>query len=447
MMFFDMGCLVDTPGKRFRAQPDVIIEFLVADRFQGAGRHFRHQGQDMRPAVKREPAGMGCKRITPGLRIELFRVGVRAVDKVNALAGQAGKAGIEGRVHRQQDQTGVQIGLIKRVVVNIGRQIAGRGNEPAFGQCVEQGRIVLHIASVLDGVPVVVPDHVVIGFGDGDTLGYLLSSIGDQSVLERVGSGQAGIADEHELGQVMPDIDAGRRPAKGVLGIDPAIGAADARTAGSAGRIVGERIQAVYRGLYPRIAGSRAQVGQWLVAQQRQLVDLRHLVGQFRGAERRCRRHGDGLGVRALQVIDSTGGRGLPFAAFLTRIGNGHLQGESVYEPFVDGMSKSLEMRRIGNKTGVLVVVQALGETHRVVSRGKSLFVAIGHVGHVRAMPGPFGCVYAYAEGSLSSVGWHDRSQISINVNPASLAPLLPSARRKSAARTGGSAIMSNDAS
>ena len=101
---------VEETAHRLRAEPAVDVELLIADSLQGAGGHLAHEGEDVRPAEVGESLLL-----------------------VEDVGFQERDAAVERGLAGQQEEAGVEVGLVQGVEMHVGGEVA-RGGDEATGR-------------------------------------------------------------------------------------------------------------------------------------------------------------------------------------------------------------------------------------------------------------------------------------------------------------------------
>ena len=133
--------VVDPPSELLRPQAEVDRPLVVPAGAQGVVGHSSHEIQHVSHAEGDEA------RLAPGSPIGVARIERRAlVDRLRVV----------GPFEAEEDEAGGEEGLVGEVELHVGGEVPGRSNVAMRGPEARRiGR------SVLDGEPVVVPDHVV----------------------------------------------------------------------------------------------------------------------------------------------------------------------------------------------------------------------------------------------------------------------------------------------
>ncbi|HEV2092436.1 MAG TPA: hypothetical protein VGR18_04635 [Rubrobacter sp.] len=187
---------------------------------------------------------------------------------------------IGGRAHAEQDQAGVQVGLVDGVEVDVAAQVAKVPDKP--GRRVD-GRARLRPRAVLARQPGRVIRQVVGARPDRLlALAYRQRAVGDLF--------------EEELGEVGTGQVAPREAPEDGLRHDPAVplGAAE----------VGEAVEVVGGPRHGPIVGVILEVH---VTKQRHPIEFPHLAGVLRLVDARRGRQGEGVTVRAHEGVGETG--------------------------------------------------------------------------------------------------------------------------------------------
>src|SRR5262245_38346511 len=113
-------CLMNQSAHRLGPQPAMHEPFLIPDRFEGARGHLGDQAQNVRSAKG--------PKTTLILRTRIWIPGVegRAAPVIPVALAWRGE-------HSEQDETGLVVGLIKRIEVRPLSQIAQVADEPRGG--------------------------------------------------------------------------------------------------------------------------------------------------------------------------------------------------------------------------------------------------------------------------------------------------------------------------
>ena len=238
--------------------------------------------------------------------------------------------------------------------------------------------------------PVFPAHHVIVTlFGLGNALINALCAIGHVAVFCIGRPVAIRIPDVHELGYVGPLSCPRCRSTERGLRVELAISCGHARTPVElVFSAVGHRVEAVDGLCQLRRPATSIESVKRLIAKQRELIDFRHLIGQFVGAG--CWRgwHRDGLRVRSFEIVSRASSRCLPltpyrrlarrFMDLLNLIhpidrtctiisGNGHPCREGRHKAGVDAGAEGIEMVPQQHGARCKIVIEPLGEAHSEV--------------------------------------------------------------------------------